>query len=65
MFGEAEGGFGKSADCSVHFWLPQKGSGDIEGKCFPYCAPLCLVTLVGDDFFTSLLEMKLHISLGT
>lgn len=44
VFGEAEGGFGKSADCSVHFWLPQKGSEDVEGKCFPYCAPLFLVT---------------------
>lgn len=45
MLEEAEGGFGKSAGCSVHFWLPQKGNGDIEGKYFPYC-----VTPVSGNF---------------
>lgn len=49
--------FSKTADCSVHLWLPQKGSGDIEGKCTNcslYCVSLLLVTLVGGEFYQSI-----------
>lgn len=53
MLEEAEGGFGKSADCSVRFWLPQKGNGDIEGKYFPYCVTPISCNFTGRWFFAS------------